>query len=84
MAPGGHFGPVLDLSWDPQGRYFVSVSSDQTVRLHAPWVRENVEKVCVQTHLHNVFLISGVVDQSAFNFRSHGMRLHGHKFMVMT
>ena len=50
VAPGGHFGPVLDLSWDPQGKYFVSVSSDQTVRLHARWVRENVEKV-LSTHL---------------------------------
>ena len=51
MAPGGHFGPVLDLSWDPQGKFFVSVSSDQTVRLHARWVREDVDKVFVHTFI---------------------------------
>ena len=35
----GHFGPVQDLSWEPTaGRFLVSVSADQTSRLHAPWV----------------------------------------------
>lgn len=46
VAPGGHFGPVMDLSWDPQGKYVVSVSSDQTVRLHASWIRDGVKQVC--------------------------------------
>lgn len=37
----GHFGPVQDLSWEPEGgRFLLSVSSDQTTRLHAPWKRE--------------------------------------------
>jgi len=36
----GHFGPVQDLSWEPGGgRFLLSVSSDQTARLHAPWKR---------------------------------------------
>ena len=40
-APSGHFGPVQDISWEPQGgRFLVSVSSDQTARLLAPWRRE--------------------------------------------
>lgn len=40
-APSGHFGPVQDLSWEPAGgKFLLSVSSDQTTRLHAPWKQE--------------------------------------------
>lgn len=38
---GGHFGPVLDIGWNNVGEYFVSVSSDQTSRLHGYWVAED-------------------------------------------
>lgn len=36
MAAGGHFGEVRDMSWDPSGTYVLSVSADQTTRVHAP------------------------------------------------
>lgn len=40
-APSGHFGPVQDLSWEPDGgKFLLSVSSDQTTRLHASWKQE--------------------------------------------
>ncbi|KAJ2556806.1 Elongator subunit elp2 [Coemansia sp. RSA 1933] len=36
-SPSGHFGAVVDVSWDPRGAYVLSASLDQTARLHAPW-----------------------------------------------
>ncbi|GAV02117.1 hypothetical protein RvY_12719 [Ramazzottius varieornatus] len=39
VVPSGHFAPVSDLSWDPQGRYILSTSQDQTTRLHARWIQ---------------------------------------------
>ncbi|GFN75662.1 elongator complex protein 2 [Plakobranchus ocellatus] len=39
VTGGGHFAPVADLSWaGGGGDYILTVSVDQTTRLHAPWV----------------------------------------------
>ncbi|XP_075212374.1 elongator complex protein 2 [Lycorma delicatula] len=36
----GHFNGVVDLAWEAvYGRYILSVSLDQTTRLHAPWIQ---------------------------------------------
>ncbi|KAF9822433.1 hypothetical protein SFRURICE_017708 [Spodoptera frugiperda] len=37
---GGHFSSVEDVKWERQGRYLMSVSADQTTRVHAPWRTE--------------------------------------------
>lgn len=39
----GHFDEVSSLAWEPNGDYLLTVSADQTTRLHAPWRRKGVE-----------------------------------------
>lgn len=45
VTVGGHFGEVLDLGWEPNGAFIVSLSADQTTRIHAPWVQNNSSNV---------------------------------------
>eukprot|EP00066_Takifugu_rubripes_P017915 XP_011607181.1 PREDICTED: elongator complex protein 2 isoform X1 [Takifugu rubripes] len=37
----GHFNAVLDLSWDPEGDFILSVGADQTTRLFTPWRKQD-------------------------------------------
>ncbi|ESO12321.1 hypothetical protein HELRODRAFT_105279 [Helobdella robusta] len=37
MICGGHFSSVNDLCWNKHGEYLLTVSNDQTTRLHAKW-----------------------------------------------
>ncbi|XP_046845243.1 elongator complex protein 2-like isoform X2 [Xenia sp. Carnegie-2017] len=40
----GHFAPVQDIDWEPEnGEFLVSVSTDQTTRIHAPRQRSGSE-----------------------------------------
>ncbi|XP_029169407.1 probable elongator complex protein 2 [Nylanderia fulva] len=36
-TPSGHFSEVIDLCWEPRGRFLITASTDQTTRVHAPW-----------------------------------------------
>lgn len=38
LSIGGHYSSVQDIDWDPDGEFLLSCSSDQTTRLHAPFV----------------------------------------------
>ncbi|CAB0013798.1 unnamed protein product [Nesidiocoris tenuis] len=42
---GGHFGEVTDIAWEKNGHYLLSVSADQTTRLHAQWTTSNASEV---------------------------------------
>ncbi|KAK4875944.1 hypothetical protein RN001_012366 [Aquatica leii] len=37
VTVNGHFNEVVDLSWEPKGEFLLTVSTDQTTRIHAPW-----------------------------------------------
>lgn len=40
VVAGGHFGEVRDLVWEPVGQFLITVSSDQTTRIHVPWHKD--------------------------------------------
>ncbi|KAF5281600.1 hypothetical protein FQR65_LT02920 [Abscondita terminalis] len=41
VTVNGHFNEVVDLSWEPDGEFLLTVSTDQTTRIHAPWSTDN-------------------------------------------
>ena len=72
MTVGGHFGEVVDMQWEPGGQFLLSVSTDQTTRLHAPWIREGSKEVNVLfSYITAVFLHLLEVSRHFFTFRAH-------------
>lgn len=43
VSISGHYDEVTSLAWEPGGDYLITVSADQTARIHAPWRREGIE-----------------------------------------
>ncbi|XP_068092811.1 elongator complex protein 2 isoform X2 [Hyperolius riggenbachi] len=41
----GHFSSVQGLRWDPEGEFLITVGTDQTTRLFAPWKRKDQAQV---------------------------------------
>nr|KAF6422280.1 elongator acetyltransferase complex subunit 2 [Rousettus aegyptiacus] len=41
----GHFDGVQDLMWDPEGEFIITVGTDQTTRLFAPWKKKDHSQV---------------------------------------
>jgi len=77
---GGHFGPVVDIAWEPcDGHYLVSVSSDQTARLHAVWRQsgKTADKVCGQ------LLKIDLHCNEYGNIRTPGVKLVDRRYMDM-
>ena len=52
VVGGGHQQPVVDLSWEREGRYLLSVSRDQTARIHARWAGRGVWQEVGRPQVH--------------------------------
>ncbi|XP_012536598.1 probable elongator complex protein 2 [Monomorium pharaonis] len=44
-TPGGHFSEVVDLCWEPKGRFLITASTDQTTRIHAPYKGDDLKEL---------------------------------------
>ncbi|CAH1403689.1 unnamed protein product [Nezara viridula] len=68
---GGHSDAVMDLSWEEDGNYLLSVSSDKTTRLHAPGLKKDSSSVNLwcelsrpQIHGHSLTSIASLKNLS--------------------
>lgn len=43
VVMSGHFDEVTDIAWEPEGKFILSCSADQTTRLHSIWSRNGAE-----------------------------------------
>ena len=71
MTCGGHFDMVQDLAWDPEGgEFLVSVSNDQTARLHGYWNCADDEVRVLQVfkkYMRIMFSVNEMADFCVFN-----------------
>jgi len=49
---GGHQDGVVDISWEREGRYLLSVGKDQTSRIHALWADGGVWQEVARPQVH--------------------------------
>ena len=52
VVGGGHQQGVVDLSWARDGRYLLTVSRDQTARIHARWAGQGVWQEVARPQVH--------------------------------
>lgn len=45
VVVSGHFNAALDLCWDPEGEFILSVGADQMTRLFIPWRKHDGKRV---------------------------------------
>ena len=92
VTVGGHFEAVEDLDWGPEGRYLLSVSGDQTTRLHGYWSAGKEEEVslcnvvCCSTFCLNITHLSEFVTHFVFQHFgvSEKARAHTHTHTAHT
>jgi elongator complex protein 2 len=70
IAVTGHAKSVTGLSWSKNGGYLLSTSSDQTTRLHAPWIRNGTatwhEMSRPQIHGYDLNCVDALGNNSQF------------------
>jgi len=52
VVGGGHQEGVVDISWEREGRYLLSVGKDQTARVHALWQGGGVWQEVARPQVH--------------------------------
>lgn len=81
----GHFDAVLDLSWDPEGDFILSVGADQTTRLFTPWRKQDGRQVRgILQGAHSSQLISAFTYQNVSSGRRPGTKSPGRRSTAMT
>ncbi|XP_059615061.1 elongator complex protein 2 [Phlebotomus argentipes] len=68
---GGHFGAVREIAWEPLGEYLISVSADQTTRIHGQWKHEDhtTWHEIARPQIHG-YDLQAIVPMSRFKFLS--------------
>lgn len=63
----GHFNEITDLTWEPEGQYFLTCSLDQTTRLHSKWIINNSWHEIARPQIHGYDINSiSMIDRLKF------------------